>query len=195
MDDAQRYFYRLRVEGWQREHERVLRDGDTIGPGYKVHHVPGHCPGLICLQVHDALLTSDHILARTTPHQFPQAITPFAGLEHYFHSLSKIRKLDGINYALGGHEEPIWDVRARIDDIALFHRARLSKVLDLCSQPKNIVTVTKALFGPQEGYASLLAIEEAGAHVEYLHDLGKLRIANLEEVAKARDPVIEYVSR
>ena len=27
MDDAQRYFYRLRVEGWQREHERVLRDG------------------------------------------------------------------------------------------------------------------------------------------------------------------------
>ena len=27
MDDAQRYFFRLRVEGWQREHERVLRDG------------------------------------------------------------------------------------------------------------------------------------------------------------------------
>ena len=27
MDDAQHYFYRLRVEGWQREHALVLRDG------------------------------------------------------------------------------------------------------------------------------------------------------------------------
>jgi hypothetical protein len=27
MDDAQRYFYRLRVEGWQREHEHLLRAG------------------------------------------------------------------------------------------------------------------------------------------------------------------------
>jgi hypothetical protein len=27
MDDAQHYFYRLRVEDWQRQHERVLRDG------------------------------------------------------------------------------------------------------------------------------------------------------------------------
>jgi glyoxylase-like metal-dependent hydrolase (beta-lactamase superfamily II) len=177
------------------EVDRALRDGDVIGPGYKVHHVPGHCPGLICLQVHDALLTSDHILARTTPHQFPQAITPFGGLEHYFHSLAKIRKLEGINFALGGHEEPIWDLRARIDGIALFHRDRLAKVLEACREPKTIVGVTAALFGDQEGYATLLAIEEAGAHVEYLHDLGKLGIANLDDVARSRDPVIEYVTR
>ena len=115
------------------EVDRLLRDGDTIGPGYQVHHVPGHCPGLICLQVHDVLLTSDHVLARTTPHQFPQAITPFAGLEHYFHSLSKIRKLEGMNFALGGHEEPIWDLRARIDAIALFHRDRLARVKSMCA--------------------------------------------------------------
>ncbi len=31
------------------EVDRLLRDGDTIGPGYRVHHVPGHCPGLMCL--------------------------------------------------------------------------------------------------------------------------------------------------
>jgi signal transduction histidine kinase len=73
-----------------------------------------HCPGLVCLQVHYVLLTSDHVLARITPHQFPQAITPFAGLEHYFRSLAKIRKLEGINYALGGHEEPIWDLRSPV---------------------------------------------------------------------------------
>jgi glyoxylase-like metal-dependent hydrolase (beta-lactamase superfamily II) len=177
------------------EVDRALRDGDVIGPGYKVHHVPGHCPGLICLQVHDVLLTSDHVLARITPHQFPQAITPFGGLEHYFHSLAKIRKLEGINFALGGHEEPIWDLRARIDAIALFHRDRLAKVLALCAAPHTIAAVAQEMFGDQEGYGRLLAIEEAGAHVEYLHQLGKLKIANLDEVASSRDPVIEYVTR
>ncbi|WP_394838181.1 MBL fold metallo-hydrolase [Pendulispora rubella] len=175
--------------------DRVLRDGDQIGPGYRVHHVPGHCPGLICLQVHDVLLTSDHVLARITPHQFPQAITPFAGLEHYFHSLAKIRKLEGINYALGGHEEPIWDLRMRIDAMANFHRQRLARVLEACAAPRTVLGVSEALFGPREGYDLILAIEEAGAHVEYLHDLGKLRIANLDEVATSRDPVIEYVAR
>jgi glyoxylase-like metal-dependent hydrolase (beta-lactamase superfamily II) len=177
------------------EVDRGLRDGDTIGPGYRVHHVPGHCPGLVCLQVHDVLLTSDHVLSRITPHQFPQAITPFAGLEHYFHSLSKVRKLEGINFALGGHEEPIWDLRARIDAIALFHRDRLAKVLDICAAPHTVVQVSQALFGEQDGYSRILALDEAGAHVEYLHQLGQLHIANLEEVARSRDPVIEYVKR
>ena len=50
----------------------------------------------MCLQVDNVLLTSDHVLSRITPHQFPQAITPFAGLEHYFRSLSKVRKVEGI---------------------------------------------------------------------------------------------------
>jgi glyoxylase-like metal-dependent hydrolase (beta-lactamase superfamily II) len=177
------------------EVDRGLRDGDTIGPGYRVHHVPGHCPGLMCLQVHDVLLTSDHVLSRITPHQFPQAITPFAGLEHYFHSLAKVRKVEGINFALGGHEEPIWDLRARVDAIALFHRDRLAKVLDLCAESRTVVQVSQALFGEQEGYSRILALDEAGAHVEYLHQLGQLRIANLDQVAKSRDPVIEYVRR
>ncbi len=177
------------------EVDRVLRDGDTIGGGYKVHHVPGHCPGLMCLQVHDVLLTSDHVLSRITPHQFPQAITPFAGLEHYFRSLSKIRKLEGVNFALGGHEDPIWDLRARIDAISLFHRDRLARVLLLCASPRTVVQVGHDLFGEQEGYSRILALDEAGAHVEYLHEMGKLRIANLDAVAQARDPVIEYVAK
>jgi glyoxylase-like metal-dependent hydrolase (beta-lactamase superfamily II) len=177
------------------EIDRTLRDGDVLGPGYRVHHTPGHCPGQICLQASDVLFTSDHVLGRTTPHQFPQAITPFGGLEHYFHSLSKVRKLEGINLALAGHEEPIWDLRARIDGIASFHRDRLATVLALCKEPQTIRAVTQGLFGEQDGYGTLLAIEEAGAHVEYLHQLGKLRIANLDEVDKERDPVIRYVTR
>jgi glyoxylase-like metal-dependent hydrolase (beta-lactamase superfamily II) len=175
--------------------DRRLRDGDLIAPGYLVHHVPGHCPGLICLQVHDVLLTSDHVLARITPHQFPQAITPFAGLEHYFRSLAKIRALDGIRLALGGHEEPIHDVRTRIDEIEKFHRARLERVREICATPHTVDEVSAEMFGEQEGYGVILAIDEAGAHVEYLHQLGELRVDNLDEVAASDDPVLRYVSR
>ena len=175
--------------------DRTLRDGETIGPGYVVHHVPGHCPGLICLQVHDVLLTSDHVLARITPHQFPQAITPFAGLEHYFRSLAKIRALDGIRLALGGHEEPIDDVRTRIDEIERFHRERLDRVLGICEVPRSVDEVSAAMFGQQEGYGVILAIDEAGAHVEYLHQFGRLRVDNLDEVVESDDPVFRYVAR
>ncbi|MBS2018534.1 MAG: MBL fold metallo-hydrolase [Deltaproteobacteria bacterium] len=175
--------------------DRVLKDGDTIGPGFVVHHVPGHCPGLVCLQIHDVLLTSDHVLARITPHQFPQAITPFAGLEHYFRSLEKIRGVSGIRLALGGHEEPILDLRARIDEIEAFHRERLERVLEVCGSPRSVHEVALALFGERSGYDVILAIDEAGAHVEYLHQLGRLRVDNLAEVRELDDPVFRYVAR
>lgn len=177
------------------EPDRVLRDGDVIGSGIRVHHVPGHCPGLICLQVGNVLLTSDHVLSRITPHQFPQAITPFAGLEHYLRSLGRIRKLEGIDVALGGHEEPMYDLRSRIDEIATFHRVRLAQVLEICAEPCSIAAVSERLFGVREGYGALLAVLEAGAHVEYLHQVGRLRIANLDEVASSDDPVILYEAR
>ena len=157
--------------------------------------MPGHCPGLICLQVSDVLLTSDHVLARTTPHQFPQAITPFAGLEHYFHSLAKVRKLEGSTSPSAVTKSPSGTFARGSTASRPFHRDRLAKVLALCGEPKTIRDVTEAMFGEQEGYGILLALEEAGAHVEYLHQLGKLRIANLDEVDKERDPVIRYVTR
>jgi glyoxylase-like metal-dependent hydrolase (beta-lactamase superfamily II) len=175
--------------------DRALRDGDLVGNGHRVIHTPGHCPGQICLLVGDILLTSDHVLARITPHQFPQAITPFGGLEHYFHSLDKVRRLEPVNLALGGHEDPIPDLRSRLDEIAAFHRERLARVRELCATPRTIAEVAAELFGAQEGYGTILAIEEAGAHVEYLHALGKLRIANLDEVAGTRDPVFRYERR
>jgi len=177
------------------EVDRTLRDGDMIGNGHRVIHTPGHCPGQICLLVGDVLLTSDHVLARITPHQFPEAITPFGGLEHYFQSLAKVRRLELVNLALGGHEEPITDLRGRVDEIAAFHRERLMEVRDICKEPRTVAEVAAELFGAQDGYGSILAIEEAGAHVEYLHARGSLRIANLDEVAAADDPIIRYQRR
>jgi hypothetical protein len=45
------------------------------------------------------------------------------------------------------------------------------------------------LFGEVHGYNVLLALEEAGAHIEYLYQRGQLGIENLEELDKASAPL------
>lgn len=175
--------------------DTTLRDQDLVGQGYRVHHVPGHCPGLVCLQVHDVLLTSDHVLARITPHQFPRALDASAGLEHYFRSLEKIRRVGGIRLALGGHEEPIVDLPGRIAEIERFHRERLERVLAACASPCTVHEIAQEMFGEQEGYGVILALDEAGAHVEHLHALGRVRLDAAGERADAEDSVIRYVAR
>jgi glyoxylase-like metal-dependent hydrolase (beta-lactamase superfamily II) len=171
--------------------DRLLRDGDRVND-YLAHHVPGHCPGQICLQVHDVLLTADHILPRITPHQSPESITPWTGLDHYFQSLEKLRHLGGVDFALPGHEEPILRLQARIAEIEQFHRARLDKVRELCKEPLTIAELSAALFGVQTGYGRLLALEEAAAHAEYLARRGWLEVADLESLMKGANPVLRY---
>jgi len=164
----------------------------TVG-GIRVYHVPGHCPGQVCLQVDDVLLTADHVLARITPHQAPESITHNMGLGHYLASLKKIEQLPGIRLGLGGHQDPIEDVYGRIQAIRQSHDERLQKVLDICHTPKSIAAISRELFGKVESYHVLLALEETGAHVEYLYQRGELIAANLDEIAGQRHPVVQYV--
>jgi len=174
--------------------DRLLVDGDNVN-GYVVHHAPGHCPGQICMQVHNVMLTTDHVLPRITPHQSPESITPWTGLDHYLISLEKFRHIGGVDLALPGHEEPIPRLQQRISEIEAFHRGRLDKVRALCSSPadpKTTAEIAHELFGAQAGYGRLLALEEAAAHVEYLARRGTLEIANLAELVKAPNPVLRY---
>jgi glyoxylase-like metal-dependent hydrolase (beta-lactamase superfamily II) len=171
--------------------DRLLVDGDAVN-GYVAHHAPGHCPGQICMQVHNVLLTADHILPRITPHQSPESITPWTGLDHYLIALDRFRHLGGVDLALPGHEEPIPRLSQRIVEIEQFHRQRLEKVKSLCAQPKTTAEVAEGLFGVQLGYGRLLALEEAAAHVEYLARRGILEIDNLEELTRAPNPVLRY---
>ncbi|MDB4966764.1 MAG: hypothetical protein JWN44_2453 [Myxococcales bacterium] len=171
--------------------DRVLVDGDAIN-GYVAHHAPGHCPGQVCLQVHNILLTADHVLPRITPHQSPESITPWTGLDHYLIALEKFRHIGGVDLALPGHEEPIPRLSQRIVEIVDFHRARLEKVRLACVQPRTIAEVADAMFGPQPGYGRLLALEEAAAHIEYLSRRGILEIDNLSELTHVANPVLKY---
>ncbi|MEM9776528.1 MAG: MBL fold metallo-hydrolase [Chloroflexota bacterium] len=172
--------------------QQAFEDEDVIYD-MVVHHTPGHCPGQVCLQVDDLLLTADHILGRITPHQNPESITLNTGLGTYLDSLKKISRVPGIRMGLPGHNAAIEDVYGRIDEIQSFHQQRLQKVLDICQEPKTILEVSKDLFGKVENYHRLLAIEEAGAHVEHLYLRGELMAANLDEIADRPHPVIRYV--
>jgi glyoxylase-like metal-dependent hydrolase (beta-lactamase superfamily II) len=149
-----------------------------IGP-IQIVHVPGHCPGQVVLRVGEILFSGDHILETTTPHQAPEQLGAYTGLGHYLDSLGELLPWCGqIRLTLGGHEKPIYNLCDRILEIRGMHAGRLTAVLDLLKAPKTILQVAEALFGQLDGYEELLAIEEAGAHVEYLLQRAQVRIEN-----------------
>jgi glyoxylase-like metal-dependent hydrolase (beta-lactamase superfamily II) len=166
-----------------------------IGP-ISLIHVPGHCPGQVVFHLDNVLFSADHVLKDTSPHQAPEKLTLNTGLGHYLESLEKIRPLaDSVEITLGGHEAPIGDLEARIDQIVALHRERLEKVLEILDEPKSIAEVSHELFPVVEGYHVILALEEAGAHVEYLEQRGYLSIENFEDLQPGRPSTILYRRR
>jgi glyoxylase-like metal-dependent hydrolase (beta-lactamase superfamily II) len=153
-----------------------------VGPIH-VLHVPGHCPGQVVFQVDDILLSGDHVLESTTPHQAPEQLSHYTGLGHYLDSLERLLPLaQRVRLTLGGHEKPIFDLPGRILDIRDMHMERLEQMLSALEEPKTILELAGEMFGEVDGYDELLAIEEAGAHVEYLQDRAHVRLANWDEL-------------
>jgi glyoxylase-like metal-dependent hydrolase (beta-lactamase superfamily II) len=159
--------------------------GMRLGP-FEMLHVPGHCAGHVAVRIHDVLFSGDHVLERTSPHQSPERLTLSTGLDHYLKSLEALRSwAGGARLTFGGHGSEILDLSARIDAIRAVHAERLQTVLRLLEQACTIAEVSQALFGEVHGYNLLLAIEEAGAHVEYLYQRGAIGIENLEELDRS----------
>jgi glyoxylase-like metal-dependent hydrolase (beta-lactamase superfamily II) len=169
-------------------------DGDLDGLCF--YHTPGHCPGQVCIQVGDILLSADHILAQTTPHQSPESITRYTGLGHYLESLTRIERVSGVRLTLGGHEAPIEDLPTRIEEIRASHGRKLERVLDAVRHaegPCTISDISKVMYPDKHGYEVLLALEEVGAHVEYLYEHGRLAVSNLAEVEREDNPPLQFV--
>ena len=191
----------INLYGFAKRHVRSVQvdfslDEDVEIEGLRFFHVPGHCPGQVCTLIGDVMLTADHILSRTTPHQAPESITHYTGLGHYLEALRKIAKVDGIALGLGSHEDAIPDVYERIRGMFDSHDRKLNRVLDIIRQlgrPATIKEITRAMYPDQSGYNILLALEEAGAHVEYLYQHGQLSVANLEQVENEDNPALQYV--
>lgn len=164
--------------------DRWLSDGQEID-GLKVIHTPGHSAGHCCIAVGDVLLTADHILARTVPQQWPERIGPFLGLAHYLDSLRRIELANGFRLGLASHEEPIHNLAHRIDTIRQSHRRRCDRLLGFIAdadQPPTLAELALRMYGELAGFRGVLALTDVGARIEYLQQLGEVRLANLDEV-------------
>jgi glyoxylase-like metal-dependent hydrolase (beta-lactamase superfamily II) len=160
-----------------------------VGP-FEFSHMPGHCAGHVVIQLHDVLFSGDHVLDGISPHQSPEHLTLSTGLEHYLSSLDSLMGMaDKVRLMLPGHNEVVTDLPKRIREIKDVHHERLEKVIKFLHNPHTIVEVSMYLFGEVHGYNVLLALEEAGAHVEYLYQRGRINIENLVEMEDSSKPV------
>lgn len=190
----------FQMYGFAKQHVQSINvdfsiEDEQVIDGMEFLHMPGHCPGQVCIRIGDILLSADHILSRTTPHQAPESITHYMGLGHYADSLRKLSHVKGIRLALGGHEDPIHDLYTRINEIRASHNRKLDRIRDIMRDhkaPMTISDISKAMYPDVKDYNILLAIEEAGAHIEYLYQHGHLKIANLSEYEVEDNPTILY---
>jgi glyoxylase-like metal-dependent hydrolase (beta-lactamase superfamily II) len=169
-------------------------EGMRLGP-FEMLHVPGHCAGHVVIRLHDILFSGDHVLDRISPHQWPERLTHWAGLRHYFDSLALVVDwARDVSLTLPGHNDPLTDLPGRVGEIRQLHAARLQRVLEFLAEPRTIMEVSRELFGRVSGYDVLLALEEAGANVEYLYHRGLVRVANPDDVNSGDCPaVIRYI--
>jgi hypothetical protein len=65
-------------------------------------------------------------------------------------------------------------------------------VLELTASARTVAEIAKELFGPTGGYHRLLALEEAGAYVEYLHQRGSLGIPDFERMEQEQPGPVRY---
>ncbi len=190
----------MQMYGFSKKHVRSVAVNFTLDHGMEFDglrfiHTPGHCPGQVCIGVGDVLLSADHILERTTPHQSPESIMPYTGLGHYLESLDRVGQMGGFDLALGGHELPILDVYKRIDQIRDSHLRKLDRVLTLLREanvPSTVREIQRSMYPTVEGFNVLLALEEVGAHVEFLYQQGDLAVVNLDEVEADDNPALRY---
>lgn len=172
---------------------RTLIDNQQLD-GLRFIHTPGHCPGQVCIIAGDVIFTADHILPEISPHQAPESIMPYTGLGHYLESLDKVERLGEFRLALGGHQGPMTDLPKRISDIRQGHHRKLDKILTIVRNngPLTINEISQQLYTHVKGFHVLLALEEVAAHVEYLSQHAKLRIANLDEYRLEENTPVRY---
>jgi glyoxylase-like metal-dependent hydrolase (beta-lactamase superfamily II) len=162
-----------------------VSDGQQVVNGYQVVCTPGHSLGHICLGIDRTLFLGDHMLSVTTPHQVPRASWGGAGLEVYLRSLERVSNL-GMELGLPGHEDTIYFIKDRAEEIVDFHYRRLEELVGLCEREKSLYELTDEYYlgHPELIQASsvdklvaedfVLALEEIKAHLEFLVEHGRL---------------------
>ncbi len=161
---------------------RAFEDGERVIADFEVIHTPGHCPGLSCIRIGDVVLLGDQVLNGVTPHQFPKIYTSGSGLKNYLNSLVKIAaRSEGIRLGLPSHYGDIPDIEGRAREIMAAHHQRIVDLIKDMDRPESLYQITNDYYRYRQGreitgYEQLLALEEIGAHIEYMQEtLGNVR--------------------
>jgi glyoxylase-like metal-dependent hydrolase (beta-lactamase superfamily II) len=169
--------------------DRTLDGGEEITCGrfaFRVIWTPGHSAGHICL--HDernrVLLSGDHVLPHITPSVGLHVRAMGNPLADYLDSLKLIRRLQA-ELVLPGHGEPFHGLPERADELIEHHKQRLYEIMQLLSARPGLALsgyeiASRMRWSRQRtwhdlsGFERRMAVTEALAHIEVLHDRGEL---------------------
>jgi glyoxylase-like metal-dependent hydrolase (beta-lactamase superfamily II) len=180
----------------------AFQDGARIIEGFEVIHTPGHCPGLSCIRIGDVMLLGDQVLNHVTPHQFPKIYTSGSGLLNYMNSLIKVAsRSENVRLGLPSHYGDIADIEKRCMEIMAEHHQRITDLMKDLDRPKSLYQITNDYYRYRRGreitgYEQLLALEEIGAHMEYMEET--LRIVEKSPSrapGEGSEPVLLYERR
>lgn len=151
-----------------------LHDGDVLDDLLHVIHTPGHEGNQICLRVDDVLLSADHLLPLNSPPLMPARFLPGSGVAAFLASLDRVEALDGVTLALGGHDGPMRDPRARIHALRTRTHEKLDGLLAACTHPMTIHDLLLALHPRLRPIQAVLLLDQTAALAEYLAGTGDL---------------------
>ncbi|WP_229784657.1 hypothetical protein [Deinococcus radiotolerans] len=131
----------------------------------------------------DVLLSADHLLPLNSPPLMPARFLPGSGVAAFLHSLDRVEALDGVNLALGGHDGPMRDPRARIRALRSRTHEKLDGLLAACTHPMTIQDLLLALHPRLRSIQAVLLLDQTAALAEYLAGTGALRESTREDGA------------
>jgi glyoxylase-like metal-dependent hydrolase (beta-lactamase superfamily II) len=160
---------------WDLVPDRVLVDGETILAGdaqLNVHTTPGHCANHLAFSMPELILTGDHIMGWNST----LISTPDGSMRDYLASMDKILVLPQQLY-VPAHGGPIVDGSSYAAQLKAHRLYRNEQVLDaLRHGAETIVQIVDCIYPKQPRAVRMAARMTITAHVEYLEELGQLRI-------------------
>jgi glyoxylase-like metal-dependent hydrolase (beta-lactamase superfamily II) len=169
--------------------DRTLDGGEEIPCGrfnFRVIWTPGHSAGHICLydKGNKILLSGDHVLPHITPSVGLHVRATSNPLADYLDSLRLIGKLEA-ELVMPGHGEPFQGLPERTGALIAHHQRRLAEIVVLLArwpeQPRSGFQIAAEMrwsrrrtWDDLSGFERRMAVTEALAHIELLHDRGQV---------------------
>lgn len=165
---------------------RRIVDGETLrigGQDWRVVVGRGHAPEHACLwcPALNLFISGDQILPRISSNVSVFPTEPDANpLQEWLDSCARLKALLPADVlVLPAHNEPFYGAHARLVELQRDHELGLSKLLDLCREPKRAVDVFGPLFKSVITEANfLMATGESLAHLNCLMARGLVTRTN-----------------